>query len=86
MNELFYVWCRSPTSCAAAGYAINSTGTEAKTLLTSLNGTTWAITPTPNTTSPLNELYGYSCMSSTACYAVGVRGTDSAQTALIEAT
>ena len=86
LNELFYAWCRSSTSCAAVGYAMNSTGTEAKTLIVGLNGNTWTITPTPNTTSPLNELYGYSCASPTSCYAVGVRGTDAAQTALVEAT
>jgi hypothetical protein len=86
LNEFFYAWCMSSTSCAAAGYAMNSSGTQAKTLIATLNGRTWTIAPTPNTTSPLNELYGYSCTSSTSCYAVGVRGTDTAQTSLIEAT
>ena len=86
LNDFFYVWCRSRTSCAAAGYAMNSSGTETKTLLARLNGSTWTIVLTPNTRSPSNELYGYSCATSNSCYAVGVSGTDSAQTALIEAS
>jgi hypothetical protein len=86
LNDFFYAWCRSRTSCAAAGYAMNSSGTETKTLVATLNGSTWTITPTPNTRSPLNELYGYSCATSGSCYAVGVSGTDNAQTALIEAS
>ena len=86
LNDFFYAWCRTRTSCAAAGYAMNSSGTETKTLVATLNGSIWTIIPTPNTRSPLNELYGYSCPASNSCYAVGVSGTDNAQTALIEAS
>jgi len=86
LNNLFSAWCTTRTSCAAAGYAMNSSGTETKTLIATFNGSTWTIIPTPNTKSPLNELYGYSCAAVTSCYVVGVSGTDSAQTALIEAS
>jgi hypothetical protein len=86
LNELFYAWCTSRTSCGATGYAMNSQGTEARTLIETLSGRTWSVTPSPNTASPLNELYGYSCTSlgPRACYAVGVEGTTAAQEALIE--
>jgi hypothetical protein len=84
LNELFYAWCRSRTSCGAAGYAMNPRATEARTLIETLSGGVWRITPSPNTGSPLNELYGYSCASAGACYAVGVEGTSTAQEALIE--
>jgi hypothetical protein len=84
LNELFYAWCRSRTSCGAAGYAMNPQRTEARTLIETLSGGVWKITPSPNTASPLNELYGYSCASPSACYAVGVEGTSTAQEALIE--
>jgi hypothetical protein len=84
LNELFYAWCRSRTSCGAAGYAMNPQATEARTLIETLSGDVWEITPSPNTPSALNELYGYSCASPSACYAVGVEGTSTAQEALIE--
>jgi hypothetical protein len=84
LNELFYAWCRSRTLCDAAGYAMNAQGTEARTLIETLSRGVWRITPSPNTASPLNELYGYSCASASACYAVGVEGTSTAQEALIE--
>ncbi len=86
LNELFYAWCRSRTSCGATGYAMNSQGTQARTLIETLRGSTWSVTPSPDTASPLNELYGYSCTSlgPRACYAVGVEGTTTAQEALIE--
>ena len=84
LNELFYAWCRSRTSCGAAGYAMDPQGTEARTLIETLSGGVWRITASPNTASPLNELYGYSCASPSACYAVGVEGTSIAQEALIE--
>jgi hypothetical protein len=84
LNELFYVGCSSSTSCVATGYAMNSAGTEARTLIESLSGSAWRVAPSPNTASPLNELYGYSCTSPSACYSVGVEGTTVAQEALIE--
>jgi hypothetical protein len=84
LNELFDAWCSSSTSCVATGYAMNSQGTGSRTLIESLSGSAWRIVPSPNTASPLNELYGYSCTSPSACYAVGVEGTTIAQEALIE--
>jgi hypothetical protein len=86
LNELFGASCSSSVSCAAAGYALNSAGTEAKTLVVTLKDGAWRISPTPNTPSPLNEFYGYSCASPTSCFAVGAQGTDNAQTELVEAS
>ena len=50
-----------------------------RTLVETLSGTNWTVTPSPKTTWPINELYGFSCRSSASCYVVGVQGTDSAQ-------
>jgi hypothetical protein len=41
--------------------------------------------PTVTASVPL-ELYGYSCTSSSSCYAVGVEGTTLAWKGLIETT
>lgn len=81
LDVLLSAWC-GHSSCVAGGYAMNLAGTEAKTLIESRVDGSWEISPTPNTTSPLNEFNGFSC--NTACYAVGLSGTDNAQKALIE--
>jgi hypothetical protein len=86
INQLYGTWCSSSTRCVAAGYALNGPATQAHTLLETLTGSTWRITPSPDTASALNELYGYSCGSPTSCYAVGVQGTANEQQALIETT
>jgi hypothetical protein len=86
LNQLFHTWCSSSTSCVATGYALNAQGTEARTLVESLRRGAWRITASPDTSSPINEFYGYSCASPSSCYAVGVEGTTLAQEALIETT
>ena len=86
LNTLYQSWCRSATSCVATGYAMNSGGTKAKTLMEYLNGRSWTIIPSPNSTYALNELFGYACSSATACYAVGLQGDGNAHQALIETT
>ncbi len=86
LNTLFQSWCRSSTSCVATGYAMNSGGTKAKTLIEYLNGRSWTIVPSPNSNNALNELLGYACSSATSCYAVGVQGNGNAHQALIETT
>lgn len=86
LNTLYFSWCNSSTSCVATGYAMNSAGTRAKTLIENLGTGAWRIVPSPNTDSPLNELFGYSCASSTSCYAVGAQGDGNDHKALIETT
>jgi hypothetical protein len=86
LNTLYYSWCQSSTTCVAAGYGISSTGSATKTLIETLERGTWRITPSPDTSSPLNELYGYACAAPKACYAVGIDGYETEHNALIEAT
>jgi hypothetical protein len=86
LNTLYYSWCSSSSSCVATGYAMNSAGTRAITLIENMDGGDWRIVPSPNTGSPLNELFGYSCASSTSCYAVGAQGDGNYHKALIETT
>jgi hypothetical protein len=72
----------------ATGYAMNAQGTKARTLVESLRRGAWRITPSPNTASLLNELYGYSCNWAGSCLGrlSMVDGTTLAQEALIETT
>lgn len=71
LSFLFGISCTSTTSCAATGHSTNSAGSDA-TLAERWNGTSWAIEPTPNHTGTrLNDLFGISCTSATACFAVG---------------
>ena len=86
MNALYYTWCQSSTTCVAAGYGVSSIGTATKTLIETLKRGLWRITPSPNTSSPLNELYGYACAAPKACYAVGVDGYATEHNTLIETT
>ena len=83
-DSLNTVSCTSPTSCAAAGRATDVTGTRERTLVLSLKGGTWRLSPSPNTTAALNSLAGISCASSTTCVAVGYDGTPSSQRTLVE--
>jgi hypothetical protein len=86
LNTLYYAWCQSSTTCVAAGYGINSSGTATKTLIETLKRRRWGITQSANTSSPLNELYGYACAAPRACYAVGLEGYETEHNALIEST
>jgi hypothetical protein len=67
---------------------MNAQGTKARTLVESLRRGAWRITPSPNTASLLNELYGYSCNWAGSCLGrlSMVDGTTLAQEALIETT
>jgi hypothetical protein len=65
------VSCTSATACAAVGYYKNSSGIQ-QTLAENWNGVEWKIQTTANPTeSGTSILEGVSCLSSTACTAVG---------------
>jgi uncharacterized repeat protein (TIGR01451 family) len=69
-SELDGVSCTSANACVAVGYWSN--GTEYQTLTESWNGTSWTIIPSPNSSpSQTNELSAVSCVSASACVAVG---------------
>jgi hypothetical protein len=65
------VSCTSSETCTAVGeYSTSSGGLS--TLAESWNGKEWAIQSTPNNSKKSNDkLWGVSCISSTACTAVG---------------
>jgi hypothetical protein len=86
LNTLYQPWCSSSASCVATGFAMTSSGARAETLIEYLDGRTWKIIRSPNSTFALNELYGYACASATSCYAVGVQGNGNDHQALIETT
>jgi len=73
-DELFGVTCLSATSCTAVGVGAKkepgSTFAEDKTLVERWNGTAWSIVPSPNRPG-VSILEGVSCVSASACTAVG---------------
>jgi hypothetical protein len=79
-SQLNGVSCTSASACTAVGSAVNNSGITV-TLAEAWNGTTWTIQTTPNPTGAIDsELDGVSCISATACTAVG-NSTDGAGTA-----
>jgi hypothetical protein len=69
-NELRDVSCTAGTACTAVGHY--DTEGEAKTLATRWNGKEWTIETPPNPLEQTqSELWSVSCVSATACFAVG---------------
>jgi hypothetical protein len=84
-NVLNGITCTSSTSCLAVGSA--NDGTVNQTLVEQWNGATWTIEASPDTSSTVeNVLNGVSCVSPTACKAVGASGSvaNSTEEPLIE--
>jgi hypothetical protein len=70
VNILGTVTCTSATNCVAVGTFFGAG--PSSTLIETFDGTNWVITPSPNTSlSKGNTLNGVSCVSPTACEAVG---------------
>jgi hypothetical protein len=68
---LHAVSCAGTGFCEAVGQ-INAAGPLNQNLIETWNGSTWAITPSPNTSaSQSQQLSGVSCFSATTCSAVG---------------
>jgi hypothetical protein len=76
--ELLGISCVSPTACTAVGDQLNSKGYY-QTLTELWNGTKWSIVPSPDIGHGTNEnfLSSVSCVSRTACTAVGQYGVGS---------
>ena len=72
-SELSSVSCGSATECVAVGSYTNSTGDQF-VLAEQWNGTRWTIEPTPAPAQGQDELSSVSCVSATACTAVGYSG------------
>jgi hypothetical protein len=65
------VSCESATACTAVGDSFDN-GVGVVTLIESWNGSTWSIVPSPTPAGASTvELNGVSCVSATACVAVG---------------
>ena len=66
------VSCTSAAACVAVGEIYNRTSPSAqpRTLIESWDGTTWSVIPSPNRGNT-DGLSGISCLSATACTAVG---------------
>jgi hypothetical protein len=83
-SQLSAVSCTSATACEAVGQF--SSGGTAKTLAEVWSGSTWTIQATPNAASQTsNGLLGVSCISATACEAVGSSFTGTTNVTLAEA-
>ena len=68
---LRWVSCAGVNFCAAVGQATFA-GPMNQNLIETWSGTSWAVTPSPDTSASLSqELSGVSCFSATTCSAVG---------------
>lgn len=70
-DELAGVACVSANDCWAVGDTFNNTNGAYETLILHWDGATWSIVPSPNQASMFNFLRSVSCVSATACWAVG---------------
>ena len=70
LNELVAVSCTSSTNCVAVG-AYDDASHKVLTLVESWDGTDWTVTPSANTDTVQNYLYGVSCASADSCIAAG---------------
>jgi hypothetical protein len=69
-NVLYGVTCTSASNCWTVGYQDNQFGSQ--TLIEHWDGTSWSVTPSPNTdVTKANLLNGVTCTSSNNCWAVG---------------
>lgn len=70
-TSLLGVSCVSASGCVAVG-SYRSTAGVVKTLAEAWNGSSWSIQPTPNPAgATAGNLLGVSCLSASACFAVG---------------
>jgi hypothetical protein len=77
-GDLNGVSCVSATSCFAVGeYYPPTTTVSPRTLAESWNGSKWSIVPSPSNGSVGSSLAGISCVSASACTAVGYYDTSS---------
>jgi hypothetical protein len=65
------VSCGSAAACTAVGTYHPGGGANTKTLILSLDGTSWSVVPSPSPGPEFNRLDGVSCVSAVACTAVG---------------
>jgi hypothetical protein len=78
-NQLWAVSCRLTNACIAVGQYGNI-GSGDQTLIESWDGTSWSVVPSPGT----YQLRGVSCISPTACTAVGASLPGGTNQTLIE--
>jgi hypothetical protein len=85
-NTLSGVFCTSATACTAVG-DYQSTGSTARTLVESWDGTAWTIVPSPNAggVHRNNALVSVSCPTVATCTADGNYGRTGSVKTLIEA-
>ncbi len=83
-GSLSGVSCVSTSSCTAVGHYTNKAGDEV-TLAERWDGTSWAAQTTPNPTGATgSELSGVSCVSASACTAVGHYTNKASEMTLVE--
>jgi hypothetical protein len=84
-NVLDGVFCTSATACTAVGDS-QGTGSPARTLVESWDGTAWTIVPSPNAGGARrnNGLGSVSCPTAATCTAVGGYGITGSGKTLIE--
>jgi hypothetical protein len=70
-NVFFGLTCTSASNCWAVGY-YNHDGSAEQTFVERWSGTSWAISPSPNTSATLHNYFeNVACTSASNCWAVG---------------
>jgi hypothetical protein len=83
-NALYAVSCTSASACTAVGTSTSALG-HTQTLAEVWKGSTWSLTPTPDTSTGFdNTLSGVSCTSGSSCTAVGYAATATGSVTLVE--
>src|SRR5215469_11862167 len=72
-SDFYAVSCVSATDCTAVGDQGNFASGRYLTFIESWNGHEWSTVPSPNAGAGDNFLTGVSCLSASACTAVGVQ-------------
>jgi hypothetical protein len=68
------VTCITSTSCWAVGTTTDASGTVGTTLVELWNGTVWSDVPSPTPAQTTGLLAHVTCLSASACWAVGAQG------------
>lgn len=74
-SQLSAVSCSSSSTCTAVGYVMNSPGSKAFNFAEDLTAFGWKVETIPPGTTTDNLLQSVSCVSSSACVAVGYAGS-----------
>lgn len=85
VHSLGGISCVTTSFCMAVGtQQLGGAGSDWAPLVIEWDGLSWAVVPSPSTSETFNSLLGVSCVSATACVAVGTSAQDNTVQPLTE--